>query len=482
MALGSRKGNGRADVSDPLGDLGPSLPRLAGRKRWWLRLRRGRLPRGVRGQAIRDGERAAWSGQYDEWSFAPEAALPYFGQLDALCDSAVATGRVRAQHHMNSALTALSDDHRKTRVEGAATWSRLQTAARRRDRAAERERVSLETLDLIAGSSFSRLRVPQFGDDGEAVPDERQAAGDTVGPDDPDPGLAGPGDGAAQVPFGMPRPEQADWVDSTGPGRPGRRRGTGPQPRYVGSIDGRFAVLLPRWLRIFTLGLLAAVEIPIYHKVFGYFTPRDPILTWTFTLPVAAGMVLAPHLAGKLHRRRQEMPRERVIPYVTIGVMALWLTAGVMLGWLREKVLLVPITDPLTGHQISLAGNLHVTSLQMTALFASLILMSGTIAFMLGIADPHPVVAGYRDAVRAAAEAEDAYDAAVTAHAEAVEPIRRTPEEIKAASAAEAEHQEQALRAEYTAAAEAYLDAYSREMGDPNVTQATNNVRSGVRP
>ena len=241
-------------------------------------------------------------------------------------------------------------------------------------------------------------------------------------------------------------------------------------------------MLLPRWLRILTLALLAAVEIPIYHKVFGYFTPRDPILTWTFTLPVAAGMVLAPHLAGKLHRRRQEMPRERVIPYVTIGVMALWLTAGVMLGWLREKVLLVPITDPLTGKQISLAGNLHVSSLQMTALFASLILMSGTIAFMLGMADPHPVVAGYRDAVRAAAEAEDAYDAAVAAHAEAVEPIRRTPEEIKATSAAEAEHREQALRAEYTAAAEAYLDAYSREMGDPNVTQATNNVRSGVRP
>jgi hypothetical protein len=482
MAMGRRNGNGQAGVADPLGDLGPSLPRTAGRRRRWLRPRRGRRPRGLRGQAIRDGERAAWSGQYDEWSFAPEAALPYLGQLDAECDRAVAVDRARVQQHMNAGLAALINDHRKTLVEGPATWSRLRTAARRRARAAERERVSLETLDLLAGRSFPRLSAPGSEDDGEEVLDERQATGGTADPDDPGPGTEGPGEDDAQVPFGMPRPEQAGWVEDTGPGTPGPRRETRSRVRYVGSTDGRFALLLPGWLRMLVLVLLAAVEIPIYLKVFGYFTPRNPVLTWTFTLPVAVGMVLAPHLAGKLHRRRQEMPREKVIPYVTIGVMALWLTAGVMLGWLREKVLLVPITDQLTGQQISLARNLGVSSLQMTALFASLILMSGTIAFMLGIADAHPVVAGYRDAVREAIEAEDAYDAAVAAHAEAVEPVRQTPEEIKAASAAEAEQRERALRAEYTAAAEAYLDAYSREMGDPNVTQATTNLRSRVRP
>src|SRR5690242_14394569 len=141
MAMGRRNGNGQAGVADPLGDLGPSLPRTAGRRRRWLRPRRGRLPRGLRGQAIRDGERAAWSGQYDEWSFAPEAALPYLGQLDAECDRAVAVDRARVQQHMNAGLAALINDHRKTRVEGSATWSRLQTAARRRARAAERERV-----------------------------------------------------------------------------------------------------------------------------------------------------------------------------------------------------------------------------------------------------------------------------------------------------------------------------------------------------
>lgn len=263
----------------------------------------------------------------------------------------------------------------------------------------------------------------------------------------------------------------------------GRRRTGAVRPlRYVGPANGRFAMLLPGRLRIILMVALMAVEVPVYYKIFGYFTPRERLFTWAFTLPVALVMVLLPHLAGKQYRRRQQMPREPVIPAVTAIVMLLWLGAGVTLGWLRQKVLLVPIVDPLTGKEISAIGQLHVSVWTMTAIFATLLLMSGMIAFMLGLGEAHPVVAGYHDAVRAAEEAEDAYDEAVTRHAEAREPLRLTPDDITAASATEAGHRERALRAEYTAATEAYLDSFARETGEPAVTQAASTAKPRRQP
>jgi hypothetical protein len=167
--------------------------------------------------------------------------------------------------------------------------------------------------------------------------------------------------------------------------------------------------------------LLTAVEVPIYLKIFAYFNSANPLLTWTFTLPVAVVMVLAPHLAGKLYRNRQALPREPFIPYLVAIVLAFWFGAGCILGWLRQKVLLVPHRDPLTGVPIGLSDQLHVSPWTMTCVLAIVLLLSGLIAFTLGIAEAHPTVAAYRAAVRVREQAEESFHTAVRAHAEAAE-------------------------------------------------------------
>ena len=447
----------------------------------WRRPRGAPLPPGVRGRAILDGERAAWARQYDEWSFSPETRIAYLEFLENDGERAVAAGHARAAEKAESARLALRKRLRNAAVAAVTAQSRVENTSRRRDRARDREQVSLDTLDLIAGTSFSRLPGTWYD------PDEDQRVGVTADqePRDP-PGRRETNDpqGSADEEHGAAEEsdERSAVTEEVADAAAGDQRDGRDRPRWVGPANGRFSEFVPGWLRLVTLLLLAAVETPIYYKIFSYFNGGDPRLTLAFTIPIALGMVLAPHLAGKLHRRRQDVPREPLIPFLTAFVVALWFTAGCLLGWLRQKVLLVPRIDPLTGKSIGLASELHVSWWTMTGVFASVLLLSGLIAFMLGLGEAHPVVAGYHAAVRATDEAEAEYEVAVRAHAEAAEPVRMSEDEIRADSAAEAERVAQAVRSEYQAAAEAYLDAVAREIGDPNITEATSAVRRDRLP
>jgi hypothetical protein len=112
----------------------------------------------------------------------------------------------------------------------------------------------------------------------------------------------------------------------------------------------------------------------------------------------------------------------------------------------------------------------------MTCIFTIILLLSGLIAFILGLAEVHPAVAAYRGAVTAREEAEAAYLNAVRAEAEATDSDPRSEEDVLAEQRYQAEERQAALWAEHLAARAAYLDAIALEMGQPTLTQAVGGA------
>jgi hypothetical protein len=565
------------------------------------------LPPGVRGQAIQDGRRAAWAGQYDEWSFDAPSRIPYLNRLRYEGEAAVFHDRERLWGLLHSARRGHRTAAQQDAVSARLARARRADAERWRRIARQRENISLQGLDILAGIGFPRLRIP-WGDEDEQWPGEdAEGAADTVGaareggpgttgptdteppadaypphdaPDDEDvpdgedaPDGAGTAKGGADADghaafddgdphraaedaggqaedephagffddgpgyseddlLGAPPgwaeapPEDTgsadaaaegsaagdaqtgnaghdgagtddvthDGVDLDGIGAGGGPGGEDPyaaeaepgvpppapdvpaRPRWLGPAGGNFAMPIPPTVKYVVLGLLILVEIPIYLKVFGYFNALDPLLTWSFTLPVAMGMVLAPHLAGKLLRNRHMLPVEPAFPYLSAVVMLLWVLAGCLLGYLRQKVLLVRQVDPLTGQSISLVSQLHLSPWTMTCVFAIVLLLSGLIAFILGLAELHPAVAAYRNAVTAREEAEAAYLDAIRMEAEATDSDPRSEDDALTEQRSQAEDRQTALWAEHMAARAAYLDAIALEMGQPALTQAVGGA------
>ena len=104
MAMPSQNDSGQLGADEgALGVRDGSRPR---RRRW--RLGRGApLPRGVRGDAIKDGQRAARAGQYDAWSFAEDVQLGYPRRLAHERDREIWTDRSRSEPRLRSVLRRL---------------------------------------------------------------------------------------------------------------------------------------------------------------------------------------------------------------------------------------------------------------------------------------------------------------------------------------------------------------------------------------
>lgn len=177
-------------------------------------------------------------------------------------------------------------------------------------------------------------------------------------------------------------------------------------------ITGRWATVI--------LGCLVLVEVPIQYIIFQYFhgySPLEEVLTWVFTIPTSAVMVLLPHLAGWWYRSRTATGSDRLLRVIPLLLLAPWAFLAVVLGYLRARVLLAPITPPpATGDTSYLKGvkftsnaaALHVTPTTMVVLFSALILGVGGIGFLLGLAREHPFAGAFSGAAaqRAALEGQ----------------------------------------------------------------------------
>jgi hypothetical protein len=198
------------------------------------------------------------------------------------------------------------------------------------------------------------------------------------------------------------------------------------------------------------------------------------VLRWSFTLPVAIGMILAPHVAGIMFRNRHASPVERAVIWVVAVLMLLWAAAACLLGWLRQAALLAPRIDEETGRSVGGLEALNLSWWTMTSVFAIILLVSGLVAFMLGSADHHPGVRALRESAQHRERAEEAYLEAVRAHAVLGQGTVEVEEEEMTSFRAERDRREEALRDEYAAANPAYLDAVAMTRGNPAVTQAVN--------
>ena len=475
MAMPSQNDSGQLGADEgALGVRDGSRPR---RRRW--RLGRGApLPKGVRGDAIKDGQRAARAGQYDAWSFAEDVQLGYPRRLAHERDREIWTDRSRSEPRLRSVLRRLQQARQESRTNAATAARAIEVARTRRADARERARATLEGLDNLTGMSYRKMGKPWPSEEPIEPADApaQQDGTDTEGIDQEQAGYLESPDERAEpqdIPGDTAPPDDDTHGNSTSRG-----------VRWLGPLSGRVSPMVPMWLKVGLLVLLIAVEVPIYYKIFAPFNSHDPRLTSMFTAPIAVGMVLAPHLAGKLYRNRLQLPRERTIPYLTAVVMLLWFGAACLLGWLRQQVLLAakPTYAPDTGIVVSQVNSYHVSWWTMTGVFAAVLLLSGMIAFVLGFADSHPAVAAYQAAHAESEQANEAYLEAIRAHEEAVQASNDPDDEMLRSHRREASYRQAALWSEYQAAQLAYLDSLAVEMGDPAVTQAISGAFHDEEP
>jgi len=241
---------------------------------------------------------------------------------------------------------------------------------------------------------------------------------------------------------------------------------------------------MTRWWTASILCGLILVEVPIQYVIFQYFhgySPVEELLTWLFTIPVSAVMVLLPHLAGWWYRDRTATGADGLMRFVPLVLLLPWAYLACMLGYLRARVLLAPPTTGIINPSDSYLGNgskipstasiVHVTPTTMSVMFVALILGVGGIGFMLGIAREHPLVGSYRGA-RALWQRITEQSRGVAEAVRLADERDQTLDEQEELSEEQWLRHVRGIRAAYAAAAHAYLDAVAEAVGDPMVTEA----------
>lgn len=160
-----------------------------------------------------------------------------------------------------------------------------------------------------------------------------------------------------------------------------------------------------RWAVL--IGLIG-VDVPIQYQVFSHFhgdSVQEQILTWILTVPVAFILVLLPHLSGHLFRRRHLTGTDRAMDWLPLTLLAPWLYLIWWLGTLRAKVMLVPptvdgraLTDSSGQPYPTVTETLDISPTGVGLLFVALLLATGGIAFLIGLAQEHTMQTAYREA------------------------------------------------------------------------------------
>ena len=436
--------------------------------------RRGRPPgrpqfgpppdvRDLSAAARASGRNAARSGLFDQWSFE-EVVFPYLRRLRAERDMVIDRTREQAEA-MDEWDRARAQE---AKAEAAGLASRRQHLQLQQEEATAHRQAAWARVNHLARVEARLQELRDLSGLGTAARASR----------DPGPAAAGVDDGSAEEAYASRHGQVAD-DDELGAialpgGPPADLRWEGP---HAPRITGRWAMVI--------LGCLVLVEVPIQYVIFHYFhgySPFEEFLTWIFTIPVSAVMVLLPHLAGWWYRSRTATGSDRLLRVIPLLLLAPWAFLAVVLGYLRARVLLAPPQQPVaTGatsylnnlHLTNNATTLHVTPTTMTVMFSALILGVGGIGFLLGLAREHPFAGAYSGATARHENLDRQLDR-LAPRSELAE--QRAAGTGDPAGASAAELRIETVRAAYAAAEQSYLNGIANAAGDPAVTEAVSKM------
>ncbi|MFJ2201041.1 hypothetical protein [Streptomyces violaceusniger] len=430
-------------------------------------------------RARKHGASAAGRKVFDPWVLATPDRVPYFAELASLRD--------RVRHR-------LAEEQARAEEDGALEASRVRaaaTAAGERLERAGRRRAVLEQQQMVTTAQLDRLA---------RRADRWQTFRDTVRG----------GFERRWLRARMP----AGWNDGADPGRPATSRRED-EPETAGGHAGWQAVSdhdpvaeadaadralstraawegaaarpgMPRWMKLGVLAALIVVELPVYYSVFenlhgvGRFAD---LLSYSLMVAVAVAMILAPHIAGWIMRRRSATGAVRLSAVPALALLGVWAYGAWALGDLRAKVAfreeppldLPPDVAADVGDDVrnppSLIESLHLDPQSVTWMFVALLLLSGGIAFLIGLGEEHPYLAAYRTTAERLRELEQEIETDL-AGSERAKEAEATMGARGGARRAAHEARLYAVDDLYEAAAHAYLDGVAMESGDPAVTEA----------
>jgi len=227
----------------------------------------------------------------------------------------------------------------------------------------------------------------------------------------------------------------------------------GAEPAEDVRWEGETLPLRMGW-RLLILGVLLGAEIAVQYYVYDYFIAQDAsaaMIRW-LSVTTAGVLVCGPFLTGAVLRLRAGTGSDR-----RIGPVALILTAGlavaaITLGLVRGTVFQADRPTPVAA---------HVTPVTVVLMFIALLLVIGTMAFMLGLSRRHP----YQEAYLRHRNRRDRLDAFMRFCA-----TRINPSYLEGIEQLDAEIQ--AIRAAYDAAENTYYAALCRTVGDPAFTES----------
>ncbi|MDT0546523.1 MULTISPECIES: hypothetical protein [Streptomyces] len=438
-------------------------------------------------RARKRGAAAGAREVFDPWVLGSPDRIPYFAELSSLRD--------RVRHRLTEEAARAEEDGalEAARVRAAATAAgeRLARGSRRRTVLEQQQMVTTAQLDRLARradrwqtfrdtvrGSFERRwlrnRMPPDWSDGTDAANNPTTDPPAAQHRDDEPETARDHDRWQAVserdPAAAQEPDAADRALSTRAAWEGAAARPG----------------MPRWIKIGVLVLLIAVEFPVYYTVFenlhgvGAFAN---LLSVSLTVAVAVAMILAPHIGGRILRHRSATGAVRLSAVPALALIGVWAYGAWALGDLRAKVAFqeepplelpsdVPkdIRDSISN-QPSLIESLNLDPHSVSLMFVALLLLSGGIAFLIGLGAEHPYLAAYRTTAEQLRELERETEADI-AGAERAKEAEATLDNRAGARRAAHEARLYAVDDLYEAAAHAYLDGLAVQSADPAVTEA----------
>ncbi|MFI6324076.1 hypothetical protein ACIBG8_41580 [Nonomuraea sp. NPDC050556] len=415
-------------------------PRSAGRFGWLIR------------QARKAGRVSGKSGKFDEWSLADGLEVPYMTMLDEQRKEALSRRGAQYIEDREGLRAANATHHREVAAsshEIALAQERITSAGAFMDRA-------LVQMDRVAA------REAAVQDDLDSGRRAKRAKGEPERPADL------PADAVSGSGVSIVHPDLTSSDPEVG------------EPKWEGPLGKQMSARLKYAL----LGLLVMVEVPVQLKIFEFFEP----IWWRaaiFAFPVAAVMCFLPHMSGVLYRRRRATGADGLGWVLGLVALGPWIALAILLGDLRRRVLMpmaataskvsgAEAVNPLRGRsRHTTIEQLGLTPVTVSVMFAMLLLLAGALAFLLGIAEDHPMVSAYRGAAERQREEADRLRAGRTGAETAQRQIDEFDEKVESQRERH-EHLSAEINSAYAAAAAAYTDAVTEVVARPAVTEAAS--------
>ncbi|MFF4571808.1 hypothetical protein [Streptomyces sp. NPDC001410] len=475
--------------------------------------RTSRLPlviddRGERGllkDAKKRGRLDARRRTLDPWVLNSGDRVPYFAELASVRDAVV--HRIEEELNLQEEAARLLDAQSGSDVTAGEAETRIlverlretqqeiETARRQLDLLAVRSARWLRFRDSLrerVEERWLRARFPEAAEPRTAG--SRSAAEPGIREDEPEQTAAGQ-DAAAD-------PGGDDWqsVSTTGAAPDGSAsaaigevyRAARAETRDSASAHGWEGLQtrpgLPRWMTWALLGVIMAVEVPIYWVAYqpfhGVGSTGGDFMSGGLAVSSAVIMLILPHLSGLMLRWRAATgsPRRGWIPAVSL--LGVWGGLTWALGLLRAKfVTQHDSPGPAkaaggfrgiggsAGDTTTLVDRLHLSTQTVTWLFCALLLLSGGVGFMLGLFREHPFLDAFRTAVERRTGLLRRHEESIAA-TERARAAQETAEDRRQARLEAANERMASARKLYEAAAARYLGEVMTASKDPAVTES----------